>query len=127
MNRIILSSAEYERLATLSHALKKKARVRNDLVLDQRLNQVMVLDGDPVERDQVSMGSAVTLVDSESGEVFRFTLVFPESADIAHGRLSILTPLGSALLGRRTGETFSYECPGGTVTVQVQQVTAGKD
>jgi regulator of nucleoside diphosphate kinase len=48
--------------------------------------------------------------------------VFPADADIANGKISVLTPLGAALLGRREGETFSYESPGGKVDVRVDGV-----
>lgn len=70
---------------------------------------------------RVSTGSVVTLL-REDGRNFRFRLVPPMEANIDQGRLSVGTPLGKALLGRRPGEEFSFDAPSGPVRVKVLEI-----
>jgi regulator of nucleoside diphosphate kinase len=73
----------------------------------------------------VTMGSTVAIRDSKKGESFTYTLVFPAEADIRRDRISVMSPLGAALLGRKEGESFSYESPGGLMRVRLERVTHG--
>jgi transcription elongation GreA/GreB family factor len=58
----------------------------------------------------------------EDGRHFRFHLVPPNDANLERGRLSLASPLGQALLGRRPGEEFSYAVPRGTLRVKLLAV-----
>ena len=58
----------------------------------------------------------------EDGRHFRFHLVPPNDANVERGRLSLASPLGQALLGRRPGEEISYEVPRGTLRVRLLEV-----
>jgi transcription elongation factor GreA len=66
-------------------------------------------------------GSRVSIL-REDGRHFRFHLVPPTDANVEHGRLSVASPLGQALLGRRPGEEFSYEVPRGTLRATLLEV-----
>jgi regulator of nucleoside diphosphate kinase len=66
--------------------------------------------------------STVDVRDLDSGEVDRFTLTLPEQANAAEGRLSILAPLGTALLGYSEGDEFSWEMPGGIRRLRIERV-----
>lgn len=70
---------------------------------------------------RVHTGSRVTIL-REDGRNFRFHLVSPMEADLDQGRLSVSTPLGRALLGRRPGEEFSYAAPRGRIRAKVLEV-----
>lgn len=70
---------------------------------------------------KVFTGSTVTLL-REDGRNFRFRLVPPVEANINQGKLSVAAPLGKALLGRRPGEEFSFEAPGGPVRMKILEV-----
>lgn len=67
---------------------------------------------------RVHTGSRVTIV-REDGRHFRYDLVPPVDANIERGRLSVGSPLGKALLGRRPGEDFSFEVPRGRLRVKL--------
>jgi transcription elongation GreA/GreB family factor len=58
---------------------------------------------------------------------FHFHLVPPMDANTNQGKLSVATPLGKALLGRRPGEEFSYEVPGGSIHVKLLEVEPTAD
>jgi regulator of nucleoside diphosphate kinase len=68
------------------------------------------------------MRSLVDILDLGSGQSWSYRLAFPADADVSRGRISVLSPLGASLLGRREGEIFSYDCPGGQAMVKVERV-----
>lgn len=91
-----------------------------NLALANRLKNALVFKEDELPGTFVRMQSTATLKDLSTGESFVYRLVFPADADIAYGRISILSPLGVAMLGRKVGEEFRYQSPGGTVRIRVE-------
>jgi transcription elongation GreA/GreB family factor len=75
----------------------------------------------------VAIGSTVAIRDLQSGELEVYTLVRPDEADITHNRISSFTPAGSALYGRRVGETVEIVAPGGTIHVRIESVRDAAD
>jgi regulator of nucleoside diphosphate kinase len=59
------------------------------------------------------MQSEVTFRDDVSGQTRTVTLVFPDAADVDSGRISILTPIGAALIGLSAGQTIEFQTPAG--------------
>ena len=108
---ITLTLGDYERLSLLAQTA---ARRMPDLVsfLTEELDRAHVLaDGRP--QQTVCMGSAVKFRDDRSGKVQIVTLVFPGDADISQRRISILTPVGTALLGLRPGDSITFKTQAG--------------
>jgi len=68
------------------------------------------------------MNSRVTVRDMETGERSVYTLVYPEHADYREGRISVLAPLGSAMLGYRAGDVVEWEVPKGTKRMQIEEI-----
>jgi hypothetical protein len=75
-------------------------------------------------RTVVAMGSTVEVEDRESSEVDTYTLVYPEHADGAAGRLSMLAPLGMGLIGFTEGDKFAWRTPGGPRELLIRKVEA---
>jgi regulator of nucleoside diphosphate kinase len=65
--------------------------------------------------DGVAMGSVVTFEDVRTGERSKVELVYPHEADAGRDRISILAPVGAALIGLREGETIDWPVPRGSV------------
>lgn len=63
--------------------------------------------------DVVSMGSDVAFRDETTGQTRAVTLVYPDEADLARGKLSVLTPVGAALIGLSVGQSIEFETPDG--------------
>jgi transcription elongation factor GreA len=74
-----------------------------------------------VSTDEVGFGSLVTLIEP-TGDEWDVTIVGPLEADPAEDRISYESPLGSALIGHKAGETISAEVPAGTVTYQIKAI-----
>lgn len=81
-------------------------------------NHLIELDGE-LERAEV-IGAGEVMPDVDSGTSTVYTLVFPVDADIEQKRISVLAPIGTALLGFRTGDTCEWKTPGGTRRLQIK-------
>lgn len=75
-----------------------------------------------IPRDVITMNSQARLRDKATREIMTFTLVFPENASIEHNRISVLAPIGTAMLGQRQGDELQWEVPAGTVHLKVTKV-----
>jgi regulator of nucleoside diphosphate kinase len=91
-------------------------------MLGQHLDDAAVLPAMHIGPDVVTMNSEVLVTDTVTGEAFSFHVVFPRSADVGEGRISVLAPLGMAVLGRRVGDRISWETPEGGRTLCVEDV-----
>jgi regulator of nucleoside diphosphate kinase len=75
----------------------------------------------------VTLGSRVELKDLSDSSVDVYTLVMPERADSEQGRLSILAPIGTAILGYAQGDEFAWKTPGGQRRLLIVSVTREAD
>jgi regulator of nucleoside diphosphate kinase len=91
------------------------------LVLAEELERAHVL-ADVRSGHSVGMGSEVEFRDDTTGKVQTLTLVYPGDADIAQGRISVLTPVGAALIGLSAGDSITWE----TRTGEVRRLTVLK-
>jgi regulator of nucleoside diphosphate kinase len=110
--RITVLADDYERLSALAHAARHKVP---DLaaVLAEELDRARVLSRDSLPDHIVCMNSEVEFRDNTTGKVHKVLLVYPEEADISQRKISVLSPVGTALLGLRTGDSITWETPGG--------------
>jgi regulator of nucleoside diphosphate kinase len=90
--------------------------------LEAELSRGKVVAPTEVPPDVVTMNSQVRLIDLDTQEEMVYTLVFPPEADIAHNKISVLAPIGTAMLGYRVGDTFNWPVPDGVRRLQVAQV-----
>ncbi|TAL49096.1 transcription elongation factor GreA [Patescibacteria group bacterium] len=72
--------------------------------------------------DSVTIGSVVTVVKDSDKEKKKLTIVGTEEADMANGKVSVRSPFGHAVLGKKKGETFSFSTPSGTMTYKVVEI-----
>jgi regulator of nucleoside diphosphate kinase len=72
--------------------------------------------------DVVTMNATVRLRDLETGEEETYTLVYPADADIAENKLSVLAPVGTALLGYRAGDVVEWPVPAGVSRFRIEEV-----
>ena len=87
--------------------------------LEEELDRAVVVDTADVPPDVVTVGSRVHLADLDSGEELLFTVVFPSRANADEGRISVLAPLGTAVLGYRTHDLIEWDVPGGRRRLRV--------
>jgi regulator of nucleoside diphosphate kinase len=81
--------------------------------LEGELVRANVVPRDKIPKDVVTMNSRVVFENETTSERREITLVYPANADIDAGRISVLVPVGTALLGLRVGQWIDWELPGG--------------
>jgi regulator of nucleoside diphosphate kinase len=90
--------------------------------LESELREADVVAPEEAPPDLVTMRTTVRLRDLGSGEASLCTLVYPEEADRGVGRISVLEPLGAALLGKRAGDTVDISLPGAPRRVWIDEI-----
>lgn len=90
--------------------------------LQMELDRAKVVKPRKVPSDVITMNSTVTVVDLDTGKEETYTLVFPEDANAAQGKISILAPIGTAMLGYEVGDSFEWEVPAGKRRLQVKKI-----
>jgi regulator of nucleoside diphosphate kinase len=81
--------------------------------LERELVRAVVMPREKIPNDVVTMNSRVLFENEETGERREISLVYPGSADIDAGKVSILAPIGTALLGLRVGQAIDWDLPSG--------------
>lgn len=92
------------------------------LELEREIDRAIVVQSSEVPPDTITMNSTVQLIDLQTGEEMILTLVYPEDANIAEGRVSVLAPVGLAILGCHEGEQVEWEVPDGIRSLKVDRV-----
>lgn len=90
--------------------------------LRSELDRALVIAADEVPVGVITIDSMVRVVDLDSGRRSMLTLVLPHEADIAEQRISVLAPIGTALLGFRAGDDVEWAMPGGTRRLHIEHV-----
>jgi len=123
MSEKVLYISEHDRrrirelLAAVDPADRASGR---DLDVELRLGKVVL----PAEmpRDVVTMNSRVRLTALDSGAELVYTRVFPADADFKAGKISVLAPIGTALLGERVGAEIQWEVPAGVRRLRIEEL-----
>lgn len=123
MNTIHLTQNDYERLSEL---LRSRRFTRfwsdTDAFLEGELARARIVGQESLPQDIITMHSHVCFTDADSSEKHEYWLVFPDQADTATGKVSVLSPVGSALIGYRVGDTFSVKTGPRTRKLRVEAV-----
>jgi regulator of nucleoside diphosphate kinase len=97
-------------------------------LLDEELARAIIVADDALPKGAVALDSKVIFCDLQSGEQREITLVVPSKADSEQGFISVLSPVGSALIGLRIGDTIDWPLPGGRVKrLRVLEVSSLKE
>ena len=106
------------------HAAKERLQhVTTRLIeAEAKLTNVRIIDNLEVAAGEARVGMKVTLADVSAKEEFAYVLVGPDEADPQRGKLSIASPLGKSLLGKKAGEDFTLTLPRAIVKYRVVKV-----
>ncbi len=120
---IVITSFDLQRLQKQIEAFEESGRFPQDVeyieTLKTELAKATVVDPAQVPDDVITMNSCVQLKDLDTKRQLEYTLVFPEKADSADRKVSILAPLGTALIGYRVGDTIEFKAPAGIRRLRV--------
>lgn len=121
---IYMTATDMQRLLALVKGYRGQGRQDGALdVLESEIERALVFDAErALPSDVVTLDSRIAVVDLDTGEERVFSVVLPSKADADAGRISVLAPLGTAVLGCRAGEEIEWEAPGGRRRLAVRRV-----
>jgi len=91
--------------------------------IESRMPQFDVIDLDTIKGDKVMFGATVEIEDVDTGESRTYTLLGPDESDPAKGSISVLSPVGKALLGKYEGDEVAVEVPKGRVQYEIVSIS----
>lgn len=124
--KIVVGVTDFARLMALAEASTKKSPAVAE-TLARELDRAQVKPDHKLASNIVKMGSELTYK-TTNGEQRRVKLVYPCDADISTGKISILSPIGAALIGLSVGQSINWSTPGGsTHLLTIVSVTDDRD
>ena len=121
---IYITQFDMDRLMTLIEGARRnsKRNKENLDVLEKELLRGKLVSPENVPGDVITMNSEVIIRDLETNEETTYILAFPSNSNISANKISILAPLGMALLGYRVGDTIEWQMPSGIKKLKVIKV-----
>ena len=126
MAEILISREDCLRIekAIAEQRSRHAGRDRDDLVrLEGELNRAKKVAVENLSADVVALDREVTMIDLEDNSEETYRLVLPDQADVSRLRISVLAPIGAALLGYREGDQVEWPVPGGLRRLRIKRVT----
>jgi len=121
--KIYITTFDLDRLTDLIEAYRHSAHQKKIPIeiLEKELERAEIVDPKKIPADVITMNSTAYLKDLNTGEEIIWTLVFPKDAKAEDHRISVMAPIGMALLGYRVGDVIEWGVPGGTRRLKVMQ------
>lgn len=110
-------NAEYQEARELQGATEERIRKLEEIVKRAQI----ITDGK--KKDVVSFGSTVSIKKEGSDDIHEYRIVGSEEADMRERKLSHVSPLGAALMGKKKGDEFTFETPSGKQTYIIQKIS----
>jgi regulator of nucleoside diphosphate kinase len=121
---IVVTRKDLERLRLLIESARRRRRWEEVhlMALAEELEDAEVVEPERVPPDVVTMRSRVRVRDMVSGDLATYTLSYPVEANLDAGKLSVLAPIGTALLGYREGDVVEWPVPGGVRVLRIEKL-----
>lgn len=120
MNKIYITKNDHKKLVDLIS--EKWPNDDYDQALLAELNRAEIVESASIPPDVITMNSLINFTDMQNSESFKYWLVFPEEADIAQNKISVLSPIGCALLGYKIGDIIDLKIPAGQKQLKVEKI-----
>ena len=122
---IYITEVDRRRLEKLIEIHGERSRLANQEYLHRlglELDRAEVVAPEDVPEDVITMRSRARLRDLNTREEMIYTLVFPAEANFDEGKISVLAPVGTAMLGYRVGDTIEWQVPSGLRRLKVMEI-----
>lgn len=122
---IYITKADHERLTRLIEIARERESDANREYLDrleEELDRAEVVQQNGIPADVITMRSTVRLKDLATSDEMIYRLVFPTEANYDEGKISVLAPIGTAMLGYRRGDVIEWQVPSGVRKLIVEEV-----
>lgn len=122
---IYITKVDHERLTKLIEIAREREGDANRKYLDrleEELERAEVVQQKDIPADVITMRSTVRLKDLDTSEEMTYQLMFPTEANFDEGKISVLAPIGTAMIGYRRGDVIEWEVPSGVRRLRVEEV-----
>jgi len=121
---IYVTEPDYRRLTGLIEITRDRNGVDREYVttLEAELKRAEIVDPKRIPANVITMRSKVRLKDLVSGESKIYSLVFPTEANFSEGKISVLAPIGTAILGYKLGDSIEWPVPSGVRKIKVDEI-----
>ena len=122
--RIYVTEPDYRRLTGLIEITRERNGVDIEYLntLEAELDRAEIVDPKRIPANVITMRSKVRLKDLVSGEAKVYSLVFPTEANFSEGKISVLAPIGTAILGYKSGDSIEWPVPSGVRKLKVDEI-----
>lgn len=118
----ILTSSDYKTIHTLLQNLPPNLKGKEVSQLQQEIKSAEIIADEAISEDIIQLNSRCEVIELASGKTLSFQLVLPHQADLKQQKISVLSPMGVALIGFRQGMTVEWMLPGGLKKLQINKV-----
>lgn len=124
MRAIYITEVDLQRLGELVGVARSCSELDQASLaaLQAELDRASIVSSQEVPADVITMHSQVRIRDLGTGEEMVFALVYPRGANLEQGKISVMSPLGTALLGYRAGDVLDWRVPDGVRRLQIMEV-----
>jgi regulator of nucleoside diphosphate kinase len=121
---IYITDRDFDRLTELLESVKRGySRSQSHFTkLENELERAIIVAPKDIPSDVVTMNSTFSMTGVASDKEEIYTLVYPESSNFERGRISILAPIATAIIGYRAGDTIEWDVPSGKKTLKVIKI-----
>ncbi len=119
----IISTTDYKTIYSLIHDMPASQRTKEMGQLQKELETAKKVPDEKIEKNVIRLNSYFEVLDVATGKTLQLSLVLPKSADISRQKISILSPLGVALIGFSEGMVVEWMLPGGLKKLKILKVT----
>lgn len=102
--------------------MQRPAQARHLKDLVSELNRAQTVPPQEIPNNVITMNSTIQLLDMDTQEELTYTLVYPQDADVDQNKVSVLSPIGTALLGYSVSDEIEWQTPGGLRHLQVKNI-----
>lgn len=124
MNKIILSKLDFTRIhKCINDARRAKTIGANEAdILLKELNSAIVVEPNEIPRDVVTMNSVVKISFLNANKTLQFQIVYPDQANIKENKISIFSPVATALIGYKVSDEIEWIVPSGLTKLRIDEI-----
>ncbi|HTM67548.1 MAG TPA: GreA/GreB family elongation factor [Flavipsychrobacter sp.] len=118
-NTVVITEEDYRMLKPFTDRMPDKAQ---EMSLAYEIGRAVIVKKEAFPSHAIRLNSKVSVLDLETNKKMQFRIVMPENADMRQSKISVLTPMGTALLGFRKGEEIKWKVPAGMKSFRILEV-----
>ena len=124
MNRIIITRNDFSRIQkSIDYAKSRKSIGKNEVEnLINELHSALIVDPVELPGDVVTMNSIVKISFLDSNKSMQFQIVYPGGANIRENKISIFSPVATALIGYKAGDEIDWIVPSGLTKIRIEEI-----